>query len=305
VPKGFSELATYLADDPTLRDKFFSKLRMLFYAGAGMPQHLWDKLEALAMQAIGERIIIGTGLGCTESSPSALFSTRYDGFAGLLGLPVPGLSLKLVPVGDKLEARYKGANITPGYWNDTQLTAMAFDDEGYFKTGDALQFVNRDKVEDGLVFDGRIVEDFKLDSGTWVNVGDMRSRLLTAGGGLIADAVITGHDQSYVGALLFIDTEIGKQRFGLPSATTARDLIFSKELRANIQRLLDGFAAENTGSATFIRKVLIADFQLTSDGGELTDKGNVNQRSVIQTRAAHIQQLYSDIPSDLTITAHE
>jgi feruloyl-CoA synthase len=278
---------------------------MLFYAGAGMPQHLWDRLEDIAMQSIGERIIIGTGLGCTESSPSALFSTRHDGFAGLLGVPVPGLSLKLVPAGDKLEARYKGANITPGYWNDEALTELAFDEEGYYKTGDALQFVNWDKVEEGLVFDGRILEDFKLDSGTWVNVGDMRSRLLTAANGLLADAVITGHDRSYVGALVFVDVETARRRFELPTGTTLKDVVVLKALHRDIQKLLDDYATENTGSATFVKKVLIADFELSADDGELTDKGNVNQRKVIEARAADINKLYSDTHSDLIIVAHE
>jgi feruloyl-CoA synthase len=305
VPKGFSELTSYLLSDKTLCEKFFSNLKMLFYAGAGMPQHLWDRLEDIAMQSIGERIIIGTGLGCTESSPSALFSTRHDGFAGLLGVPVPGLSLKLVPAGDKLEARYKGANITPGYWNDEALTELAFDEEGYYKTGDALQFVNWDKVEEGLVFDGRILEDFKLDSGTWVNVGDMRSRLLTAANGLLADAVITGHDRSYVGALVFVDVETARRRFELPTGTTLKDVVVLKALHRDIQKLLDDYATENTGSATFVKKVLIADFELSADDGELTDKGNVNQRKVIEARAADINKLYSDTHSDLIIVAHE
>jgi len=295
VPKGFGELIGYFRKDRELREKFFSRVKMLFYAGAGMPQHVWDALEELALETVGERIIIGTGLGCTESSPSALFSTRHDGWAGLLGLPVPGMELKLVSITGKLEARYKGGNITPGYWRNDDITKASFDDDGFYKTGDALRFVDPENVEEGLLFDGRIAEDFKLDTGTWVHVSNLRSGLLAAGNGLIHDVVITGIDRSFVGAIIFPDVEacskLLKTKVDLKSAGS------NEELLVAFNQILKEAADGSTGSATLVKRVLIADFELSSDAGELTDKGSVNQKQVLKNRADKVSLIYEEQPA--------
>ncbi len=304
VPKGFSELLRYLKADEAFRKKFFSKVKILFYAGAGMPQHLWKALEDLALETVGERILVITGLGCTEACPSALFSTTPDGKPGLIGVPVPGLKLKLVPVSGKLEARYRGPNIFPGYWRNNEVTEKAFDEDNYYCTGDALRFCNELEPDEGLYFDGRIVEDFKLDTGTWVHVGNIRSQLLVAGNGLIHDAVITGHDLPFVGAILFLDLEICKRMFDLDEYFTMAEMVEHPPLINRIQEMVDELATGSTGSSTLIRKVLIADFDLSSDAGELTDKGSVNQRKVIETRSDKVNSLYSNIQSKLIITAN-
>ncbi|GAB3169045.1 feruloyl-CoA synthase [Telluribacter humicola] len=301
VPKGFGELLEYLRRDRGLREKFFSRVKLLFYAGAGMPQHVWDALEQLALDTVGERIIISTGLGCTESSPSALFSTRPDGFAGLLGLPVPGLELKLVPVDGKLEARFKGGNVTPGYWRNEEATQKAYDEEGYYKSGDALRFVDPDDVYKGLLFDGRLAEDFKLNTGTWVNVGTIRSALLAAGNGLIQDVVISGHDRDYVGALVFPEVEACKARFGLTFDADLREVAASAQLKQTMQQILDILGQRSTGSATLIKRVLIADFTLSMDAGELTDKGSVNQKQVLKNHPEAVALLYQPKPAHQVI----
>ncbi|WP_247236682.1 feruloyl-CoA synthase [Telluribacter sp. SYSU D00476] len=304
VPKGFGELVEYLRRDRGLREKFFSRVKLLFYAGAGMPQHVWDALEQLALDTVGERIIISTGLGCTESSPSALFSTRPDGFAGLLGLPVPGLELKLVPVDGKLEARFRGGNVTPGYWRNEEATRKAYDEEGFYKTGDALKFVDPDDVYKGLLFDGRLAEDFKLDTGTWVNVGTLRSALLAAGNGLIQDVVITGHDREYVGALVFPEVEACKASFGLTGDADVREIAASTQLQQTMQQLLDSLSQTSTGSATLIKRVLLADFTLSMDAGELTDKGSVNQKQVLKNHPEAVALLYQPELNLLVIEAN-
>ncbi|QHT65480.1 feruloyl-CoA synthase [Rhodocytophaga rosea] len=304
VPKGFGELIGYLRKDRSLREKFFSRLQLLFYAGAGMPQHVWDALESLALETVGERIIIATGLGCTESSPSALFSTRPDGFAGLLGLPVPGLELKLVPVDGKLEARYKGGNITQGYWKNEQASRQAYDEEGFYKSGDALKFVDPDHVEEGLLFDGRLAEDFKLDTGTWVNVGKLRTDLLAAGNGLIHDAVITGHDQQFVGAIIFPDIEVCKKQLRLSSDTNLQEIVANPSFKQVMHGVLTVLAKRNTGSTTLIKRALLADFTLSLDAGELTDKGSVNQKQVLKNYPECIRLLYQPALTSLVLEAN-
>ncbi|MEZ4988866.1 MAG: feruloyl-CoA synthase [Saprospiraceae bacterium] len=291
VPKGFEELIPYLRSDQELRDHFFSRLKLLFYAGAGMGQHIWNALEELAYISTGKRLLISTGLGCTESSPSAMFNTVFGSFPSMLGVPVPGLELKLVPVSGKLEARYQGGNVMPGYWRNPEATAKAFDEEGYYKTGDALKFVDSSDPNAGMIFDGRIAEDFKLSTGTWVNVGNLRTHFIASGKGLIQDVVITGHNQDYVGAIVFPDPNHLNTHFGLSGATSA-DLNHHPVLRKVLQELINEFAGESTGSSNLIRKILIAPFALSPEKGELTDKGSINQRAVLTNRAEYVEWLY-------------
>lgn len=299
VPKGFEDLIPYFKSDEQLRRQFFGGIKMLFYAGAGMPQHVWNAWEELAMETAGEKIMIGTGLGCTESSPSALFASDPGGFAGLLGVPVPGLELKLVPVAGKLEARYAGKNIFPGYWRQPELTAKAFDEEGYYCTGDALQFVDQTDPNKGMVFNGRIAEDFKLNTGTWVHVGSLRMQLIAAGHGLIQDVVITGHDKEFVGAIIIAGLDACRKIAGL-SGSNLSDLIRHPAVRQRLQKVLNELGAKSTGSATLIVRALFADFPLSIDRGEITDKGSINQRMIIENHPEVVAKLYA-VVADETI----
>jgi feruloyl-CoA synthase len=294
VPKGFEELLPYIKKDKELCNQFFSNLRMLFYAGAGMPQHIWDEWEQLAIETIGEKILIGTGLGCTEACPSALFASEPGGFAGLLGVPVPGLELKLVPVGDKLEARYRGGNIFPGYWRQPEITAKVFDEEGFYCTGDALKFVDENNVNKGMLFDGRLTEDFKLNTGTWVSVGVLRSQVIAAGKGLIQDVVITGHDNEFVGAIIFPGIDYCKRLTGLNNIRSLNELILQPVIKTKLQEVLNELAKKSTGSASLIKRALLADFTLSIDKGEITDKGSLNQRMIIQNHHQAVEKLYAD-----------
>jgi feruloyl-CoA synthase len=290
VPRGFEMLVPVLQRDSELRKQFFSKLKMLFYAGAGMAQHVWNELENLSVQETGEKILIATGLGCTESCPSALFASKPGGFSGLLGVPVAGLELKLVPREGKMEARYRGKNVFPGYWRQPELTAKVFDDEGYYCTGDALLFADENDPGRGMLFNGRIAEDFKLSTGTWVSVGTLRAQLIAEGNGLIQDAVITGHDQDFIGAIVFLRNDM-KLNEDQPD----------RELRNILRRLAD----KSTGSSTFVRRAVIADFILSLDKGEITDKGSINQRAIINNHPEMIDRIYSINHSSIDIGEHQ
>ncbi len=296
VPRGFEALLPYLKADKRLRDTFFSRLKMLFYGGASISQPVWDALEEIAVESLGERIFISAGLGCTESSPAALLCTQKDGFAGLLGGPAPGLELKLVPAGDKFEARYRGPNITPGYWRQPELSAAAFDDEGFFCSGDALRFAEPGNPNAGFIFDGRLTEDFKLDTGTWVHTGVIRAQLIAAGPGIVQDAVITGQDKSFVGAIVFPDVQGLRKITGLET-DDAQSLIVHPAARVALQGVLDHLAQKSTGSSTQVKRAVFADFVLSVDAGEITDKGSINQQAVLKNRAAVVERLYVEDPA--------
>lgn len=299
VPKGFEELIPYLRNDQELRTRFFSQLKLLFYAGAGMAQRVWDALEELAFLTTGKRLLISTGLGCTESSPSAMFNTHFGSFSGMLGVPVHGLELKLVPVAGKLEARYKGGNVMPGYWRNPQATAAAFDEEGFYKTGDALKFVNPADPNEGMIFDGRIAEDFKLNTGTWVSVGSLRADFIKAGRGLIRDAVITGHNRGYLGAIIFPEPDFLRTELGIEE--TDPDVLANDDrIMELVSDVLFRFFRQSTGSSNRIRRAMIAPFELSPILGEITDKGSINQRAVLQHRATYVEMLY-EAPATIPI----
>jgi feruloyl-CoA synthase len=291
VPKGFEELIPYLRADEDLRIKFFSKLKMLFYAGAGMPQHVWDALEELSFETTGKRLLIATGLGCTESSPSALFNTSFGSFAGMLGVPVSGLELKLVPNAGKMEVRFKGENIMPKYWRNEEASAKAFDEEGFYITGDALKFVNPEDPNKGMIFDGRIAEDFKLDSGTWVSVGTLRTKFIETGKGFIQDVVITGHDKSFIGAIVFPDMDYLKNNFKVENAQY-EEIALNSDILNHLEKIVVEFKMQSTGSSTSIKKAIISPFSLSAEKGEITDKGSINQRAVLENRREIVEKLY-------------
>ena len=303
VPSGFEELAIYLKREPALREKFFSRVGMLFYAGAGLPQPVWDAFEELAVQTCGERILWITGLGATETAPLATCANWEAGRAGMIGLPVAGQEMKLAPAGDKFEACFRGPNITPGYWKQPELTRAAFDDEGYYRMGDAVRFDDPDHPEKGLMFDGRLAEDFKLSSGSWVSVGPLRTRFLAAAAPLVQDVVVAGHDRDYIALLVFPRLDECRGLSGLQKQATASEIVAHDLVRARFQALLDHLAHEATGGTSRIRRLLLLEIPPSIDAAEITDKGSINQRAVLERRAALVEELYLATPSSRTLCA--
>lgn len=292
VPKGFEMLIPYFEREPQLRETFFKKLQILFYAGASLAQPVWNRWEELAAETTGEKVPIITGLGCTESGPSAMFASWGGSFSGLLGVPVAGMKVKLVPDGDKLEARYKAPNVTPGYWREPEVTAKAFDEEGFYKTGDAVKFVDEHDPDKGLVFDGRIAEDFKLSTGTWVNVGVLKAKVLTAGSPIVQDVVLTGLDKEYVGAILFLNVEACRVHAGLESETSHEEVFTHPKVTNYLDEMLVRLENQATGSASRVVKYIVALEPPSIDLGEITDKGSLNQRAVLKYRANLVEKLY-------------
>jgi feruloyl-CoA synthase len=293
VPKGLDMLIPYLEKEPELRQTFFKNLHFFFYAGASLAQPVWNRLEELARETTGRVIPIITGLGCTESGPSAMFANWPGSFSGLLGVPVAGMTVKLVPDGDKLEARYKAPNVTPGYWRDPVATALAFDEEGFYKTGDAVRFVDETDPSAGLIFDGRIAEDFKLSTGTWVNVGVLKARVLSAGSPVVQDVVIAGLDKEYVSAILFLNQQACRELANLPADCSAAEAFSHQTIQQYIDNLLRQLGETATGSANRVAKAIVALDPPSIDLGEITDKGSMNQRTVLKHRAHLVDQLYA------------
>lgn len=290
VPKGFEMLIPYLENEPELREKFFKNLNILFYAGASLAQPVWNRLEELAMETIGEKIPIITGLGCTESGPSAMFANWGGSFSGLLGVPVAGMEVKLVPDGDKMEARYKAPNVTKGYWRNAEETNKAFDEDGYYKTGDAVKFVDENEPSKGLVFDGRIAEDFKLSTGTWVNVGVLKAKIISAGSPIVQDVVIAGLDKEYIGVILFLNADSCRNLIG--ENLDNKSAFMHEKVYAFLGEMLEKFNAASTGSSTKVERIIIAIEPPSIDLGEITDKGSLNQRAVLKHRAHLVEELF-------------
>ncbi|MFY9694589.1 MAG: feruloyl-CoA synthase [Xanthobacteraceae bacterium] len=291
VPKGFEMLLPYLAAEPALRETFFSRLKIMFYAGAAMAQHVLDAYEELAIKTTGQRILFMSSLGSTETAPAALACSWEAEHAGNVGLPLPGVDLKLVPSEGKLEARLKGANITAGYWRAPQLTATAFDDEGFYRIGDALKFADPDDPAKGLLFDGRLAEDFKLATGTWVSVGPLRAAFIAHFAPLARDVVFAGPDRDEVTALVFPDLDGCRK-----AAPAAADipLLTDPHVRAEFARRLDSFFTAASGTSSRVTRAVLMHEPPSLDLGEMTDKGSINQRAVLANRAPLVEQLYAD-----------
>ncbi len=293
VPTGFEAIANAMKTDDALRNTLLSRVKMFFYAGAALAQPIWDSLYESQEREIGERIVMGTGLGMTESGPFGLFVTSPNVRAGDLGVPTPGLELKLVDTDGKTEVRYRGPNITPGYWRAPNETAEAFDEEGFFKTGDAVKWIDETDVHLGLKFDGRIAEDYKLATGTFVSVGPLRGKIIAAGAPYIQDAVLTGINLKEVGAMVFTTPRV-RELAGMPDNTPLADVLAAPAVLAKFQEVVDELSANSTGSANRIARMCLLSEPPTIDKGEITDKGSINQRSVLHHRADTVAALHED-----------
>lgn len=301
VPRGFQMLAPYLENDADLRDRFFSNLDTIFYAAAALPQDLWERIESLSLAAIGRKVAMTSAWGLTESAPLATSVHFPSTQAGVIGLPVPGTELKMLPSNDKMELRLRGPCMTPGYFRRDELTDEAFDQDGFYKTGDAGKFVDPDDPAKGILFDGRVAEDFKLLTGSWVSTGMVRVAAISACAEVIQDAVVTGHDRDEVG-LLIIPNVAGMARIAaLSSDTPLTELQANATVRQTLQKCLAAYNLQNPASSTRIARLLFLDEPLSIDAGEITDKGYVNQRAVLERRHALVEQLYSDDAAVLVI----
>jgi feruloyl-CoA synthase len=292
VPKGFEEIANALEVDEALRQTLFSRVKMFFFSGAGLAQPVWDKLERVAEQACGERIKMLTGLGMTETAPFAICANAHEVKSGHIGLPAPGVEMKLVPTGGKLEVRYRGPNVTPGYWRAPEQTAESFDEEGFFCSGDAAKPMDPAEPGLGFAFDGRIAEDFKLSTGTFVSVGPLRAKIIAAGDPLVQDVVIAGINRSEIGILLFMRIDACRSFTGMPDNAPPHVVLGDARVREFLQRLLDTLHAQGTGSATRVARALVLVEPPSIDRGEVTDKGSINQRAVLQHRDADVVRMY-------------
>ena len=302
VPKGYAALVPYLQQDEELCRSFFKNLKLLWYAGAGMAQHVWDALDELSVRTTGERIMVLTGLGSTETAPFALGANQTMHGAGNIGVPARGCELKLVPAEGKWEARVRGPHITPGYWRQPDLTQKAFDEEGFYKLGDALRFVDETDVNRGFLFDGRIAEDFKLNTGTWVLVGPLRAAFIDHCAPYVQDVVIAGIDQDYIGALIFPDIDACRALTG-DSAMIQADAAAHPAVRAHFAALLQSFARKSTGSSTRIARAILLEQGPSIDKSEMTDKGSINQRAVLGNRAHLVDMLYASEVAPGVLTA--
>jgi feruloyl-CoA synthase len=293
VPKGYEMLLPALRVDAELRRVFFTRLKMLFYAAAGLRQQVADEIEALAEETCGERIPWVTGLGATESAPLAIISgPMAEPVAGRIGVPVPGVELKAARVGGLFEARLRGPNITPGYWRDVEQTRAAFDGDGFYRMGDAIGFVDPSAPSCGFTFQGRLTEDFKLSSGTWVRVGPLRAALLAHFGDLVQDFVVAGHDRDDVRLLIFPNLTTCRGLAGSGASVPASQILMSPAVRDRFTSALAAFAALQAGSSTRVERAVLLESPPSIDAQEITDKGSINQKAVLQNRATLVDALY-------------
>jgi feruloyl-CoA synthase len=294
VPLGYQMLLDAMETDDRLRHTFFARVQMLMYAGAGMSQPVWDRITRVAEEMVPGGVLLCTGFGSTETGPFALMCTERQEHAGNLGIPAHGVTLKLVPQGDKLEGRVKSPSVTPGYWRNPQLTAEAFDEEGFYRFGDAFRFAVPGDASAGFVFDGRLAENFKLASGTWVAVGPLRAQLTNDLKGLASDVVIAGEGHEELGALVVPDWAALRALAG--AGPEGEALLHHPKVRQAAAERLAAHAAKATGSASRVRRMMFMAAPLSFDRGEVTDKGSINQRAVLRHRGDLVGSLWTDDP---------
>ncbi|MDY7552597.1 feruloyl-CoA synthase [Pseudomonas veronii] len=292
VPKGWEELVSALEQDAELRECFFARMKLFFFAAAGLSQSVWDRLDRVAEQHCGERIRMMAGLGMTEAAPSCTFTTGPLSMAGYIGLPAPGCEVRLVPVDGKFEGRFRGPHIMPGYWRAPEQTAEVFDPHGFYCSGDAIKLADPNRPQLGLMFDGRIAEDFKLSSGVFVSVGPLRNRAVLEGSPYVQDLVIAAPDRECLGALVFPRLYECRRLAGLNADASDADVLASVPVRQWFGDWLQRLNRDATGNASRLEWIALLDEPASIDRGEITDKGSINQRAVLQWRAAKVEALY-------------
>lgn len=295
APIAFGWLADAMERDPQLRDNFFKKMRYVGYGGATLSQDIYERIQALSIAATGYRIPLTTMYGATETQGVTVVHWLTER-VGLIGLPLPGITLKLVPNGQKYEVRVKGPTVTPGYHNRPDLTAKVFDEEGYYSLGDAAKFLDENDPAQGLVFDGRVTEDFKLDSGTWVSVGTLRAQAVGAASPLLQDCVVCGQDKPFVGLLAWPVIAAAKEIAGDSSLSGPEAIVAAPKVRAFVQKAFAAHNKQSGGSSGRIKRVILMTEPPSVDGHEITDKGYVNQRATMERRADLVAKLYQNPP---------
>jgi feruloyl-CoA synthase len=294
VPRGFDMLIAALRGDEELCRRFFGEVKFAFYAGAALPQNLWDALEELSIMTVGRAMPMVSAWGSTETSPLATDCHFLAERSGNIGVPIPGTELKLVTSGDKLEVRVRGPNVTPGYWKVPELTRQAFDEEGFYLIGDAVKLADVSRPERGLFFDGRVAEDFKLNTGTWVSVGTLRVAGIAALAPLAQDIVVTGHGGDEVRFLVFPNIVACRAQAGLPETAGVNDVLAHDKVRAAIAQGLSKLKQQGANSSGHATRALLLAEPPSVDGGEITDKGYINQRAVLTRRADAVVRLNDD-----------
>jgi len=305
VPRAYDMLVPLLRNDRQLRERFFSRLNLIFYAGAALPQHLWSEIEELSQATTGTKVTMVSSWGSTETAPMATDCHFPAVRSGVIGVPIPGTALKLVPTADKLEVRVKGPNVFPGYWKQPELSAKSFDDEGFYLIGDAVEFVDAAHPEKGLLFDGRVGEDFKLLTGTWVHVGSLRVKGIEAMQRVAQDIVVTGHDRDEIGFLVFPNiSECRTLCPGLPPDAPVEQVLSNPAVVNRVRQGMAMMKQAGGGSSTFPARALLMAEPPAVEAGEITDKGYINQRAVLTRRADLVEYLYADVQDKTVITVH-
>jgi feruloyl-CoA synthase len=298
VPAGYAALAAAMEKDDALCRGFFKNLALMAYGGARLPDDLYERMQALAVRATGERVVFYTGWGSTETAPTATGTYWNTERVGLIGLPFPGVELKMVPVGSKYELRLRGVNVTPGYFGRPDLTAAAFDEEGFYCIGDAGVFVDPDDPVQGIIFAGRVVEDFKLTTGTFVHVGSLRTDAIAAATPVVQDALVAGQDRPFVGLLAWPNLHACRQIVGDPEASY-EDVVRHPDVLACLKKGLEAHNASTEGASSMrVARAMLMVEPASIDGNELTDKGYINQRAGLERRAELVERLYADRPGE-------
>jgi feruloyl-CoA synthase len=292
VPAGYAAILPFLEKDPALAKTFFAKLRMIFYAAAALPQDLWTRLEAVSVRATGQRVPLTSSWGATETAPAVTATYFPLDRAGVIGVPMPGPELKLVPTGDRWEVRVKGPNVTPGYWRSPDITKKAFDEDGFYRIGDAVRFADPNNPAAGLVYSGRLTEEFKLTTGTWVLVGALRVGLLSAMSPIVQDVVIAGEGCDHLRIMAWLNVAGCRQLLGDDAPSTAAEFARNPSIHDHIRESLKRWNSENTGQSTRIRSALLLGDAPSIDVGEITDKGYINQRAALLNRKAELERLF-------------
>jgi feruloyl-CoA synthase len=298
VPAGYAALAAAMEKDDALCRNFFKNLGLMAYGGARLPDDLYERMQALAVRATGERIVFYTGWGSTETAPTATGTYWDTERVGLIGLPFPGVELKMVPVGSKYELRLRGVNVTPGYFGQPDLTKAAFDEEGFYRIGDAGVFVDPEDPMQGIVFAGRVVEDFKLTTGTFVHVSSLRTDAIAAASPVVQDALVAGQDRPFIGLLAWPNLHACRQIVGNYDASY-EEVVKHPEVLACLRRGLEAHNKSTEGASSMrIARAMLMTEPASIDGNELTDKGYINQRAGLERRSALVERLYADKPGE-------